>query len=212
MRKSNALADYIQRKKDAIKNRQSRLAFVSEQALCNILIDHLRANGYETYHEVEAIGGRIDIVAVKDGKQWAIEAKATACRSVLNQAYNWINRCHYVSIASPFIPIDKFKNFADNTGIGVIQIIGNDVLHIKEPTLWPSAIGVHVFEEQKNNRAGSRSGGHWTPNKEQRLEIKDRFNLYPSKHIIDTPEYKQLFKRMAAADFPQGIKSEVECD
>lgn len=169
------LADYLQRKKDAFKNRQSRATFVSEKILCDTLISHLRANGYETYHEVEAIDGRIDIVAVKDGLQWAIEAKSHVYHPVIDQAYTWINRCHYVSIATTTVPVGKYKDFVEATGIGVIQVVGNDVIHFKQPTLYPDAIGVHVFEEQKNNIAGVRSGGHWTPNKKQRIAMKEHF-------------------------------------
>jgi hypothetical protein len=66
------------------------------------VVSWLSQQGWEVYQEVSVRGGRrADIVAVKDGLLWIVEAKTTLNLEVMGQAAEWKGWCHLISFAVP---------------------------------------------------------------------------------------------------------------
>lgn len=161
--------------------------FKDEKELARIAVDWLLSQGWEVFQEVKLRNSDvIDIVAVKDGIIWAIECKTTLGAKVLEQAHGKLDFAHKVSIAVPWGSYSLvYDHFLRSHGIGKLfirrkspdaevlasyGIIKDEVLakEILDPDLAESpkkldGLKSRLYEEQKNNQAGSRHGSVMTP-------------------------------------------------
>jgi len=156
----------------------------TEEDLAEVLISFLKVEGWEVYQEVDTVWGRVDIVAKQGPIVWAIECKLSLGFPVLEQAYKALGKFHYVSVAVPWKARSKFAfDIAGRYGIGVILVpktwrnISEDVKPRlnRRPKRTPE-----LHEEQKDYcKAGTNSGGHWTPFKGTRERLVKMVNLEP---------------------------------
>ena len=91
---------------------------------------------WDVYQEV-ALGARADIVALQGPLIWVIEVKTTLTFDVVEQAHNWLDHAHYVSIAVPWAR--THRNMAQRVcrmlGIGMLEIDrpGRGGVHTRVP-------------------------------------------------------------------------------
>lgn len=80
-----------------------RKEFETETELASALMAHLEELGWDCYPEaaVNRGGNRADIIAYRKPIVWVIEAKLRFGQDVLDQARNWLNWAHYVSVLVP---------------------------------------------------------------------------------------------------------------
>ena len=87
----------------------------------------LESQGWDCYPEAQFIrvGTRADIAAVKNRKLWIIEAKTSLSLALINQAYLWTDRAHFVSIGVPAgrrgTP-EIARMFLRQHGIGLLRV------------------------------------------------------------------------------------------
>lgn len=173
---------------------------ITEEELAKVVISTLQGWQWEIYQEVIGHGGRCDIVAVNKNIIWAIECKTSFGFPVLEQAFNWINKAHYVSIAVPRPKANLYnsslgKRICLDYGIGVLCVnSGNrDEAHeIVKPKLHRKIIiPFKLHEEQKTiKNAGTTGGGYWTPFKRT---VNNLISLVERKPGI---EFKALMKEL----------------
>jgi hypothetical protein len=84
----------------AIRQLDQRRFERAEADLCDVLADHLRADGWEVYFEVPLGRSRPDIVAIRHDETLAVEAKLEAVRAVVRQGLRIARR-----IARPYIAL-----------------------------------------------------------------------------------------------------------
>lgn len=142
------------------------MRFETEQALATSVISILREWGWEIYQEVQAPGGRCDIVAVRGNLQWAIECKKSFGLPVIEQAYRWLGRAHYVSVATQSFPSQFGGLVLMSWGIGSLVPMNEDNSFREQvqPRLNRKIIPFKLHEEQKTwANAGTNGGGYYTP-------------------------------------------------
>jgi hypothetical protein len=142
---------------------------ISETDLAKAVVSSLSEWGWEVYQEVDGVGGRCDIVGKRGPILWAIECKVTLGLSVIEQAFKWRFRAHYVSVA---VPSTRRRNgFAwkvcGDYGVGVFTVRGvgerANVVEEVRPRLSRKIKPIVLHEEQKTFcEAGGNHGGHWT--------------------------------------------------
>lgn len=115
----------------------------SEAALCEVLVDWLEAEGWEVYQEVQYHGGIADIVAVRGGIVWVVEAKTGYNMTVMEQAYNWLNYAHLVSIATPSLKRRKGHFMADS----ILRYYGIGRLVVPAPFHFKGQTEIQVTQE-----------------------------------------------------------------
>lgn len=99
-----------------------------ESQLAAVVVQWLGDRGWTVHQEVEAPGGRVDIVAVRDKAVWAIECKMSFGLKVLAQAQRWIPYSHMTSVAvkgSQRRDRDEkrvLRQFCSATSIGIIEV------------------------------------------------------------------------------------------
>jgi hypothetical protein len=84
-------------------NNKKAPIFTSESQLASCVVQYLTDDEWDVYQEVNprSYGSTADIVATKGKLVWVIETKLTFSLQVLQQACNWLNRAHLVSVAVP---------------------------------------------------------------------------------------------------------------
>lgn len=110
----------------------NELRFKTEAELTARLAEWLKGIGWTPYSEIQCPGkaGCADIVALQDNQTWVFEVKLEMCLDLLDQALDWVDTGHYVSIVVP--PIAKYgsynnrfgaaiKFFCKTAGIGLLQ-------------------------------------------------------------------------------------------
>lgn len=75
--------------------------FQCEADLAAVVVEWLQDQRWEVFQEVAVHSRVADIVARRDGILWAIETKLSFSAAVIEQAWNWEARAHYVSVAVP---------------------------------------------------------------------------------------------------------------
>lgn len=142
---------------------------MTEQEFGIEFVSYLHKEGYETWQEVVLRDGTIDIVAKKNGKYYGFELKTVLNDTVLIQARN--NR-HYFHFVYAVVPCKKRLNvsevkrtYCEKYNIGIIGFINsryNDTLACKEsdPSMKNGKLFIEskLFDDQKESRAGSKSG------------------------------------------------------
>lgn len=146
----------------------------------------LRAAGWEVYQEVEGPHGRaIDIVAVKDGALWAIEAKRALTLAVFEQAHSSTPYTHRASVLVP-----RMAKVSDGYDFGVLvaRRFGIGLIEVWPPGATPRVVEAvapaHRAEvkgalaaslrpaQQVYAAAGSSGSSHWTPFRETATKLK----------------------------------------
>lgn len=166
----------------------------TEVDLAERLVHYLRERNYEVYQEVPIYGNKIDIVAKKDDKHWAIECKMMFNLDVLGQAYNNREFVHYSSICVPNITKNRpygvpnvsksrsnifGREAARKFGLGVIEINKStlQVFETVQPIEHLNAKYLDklaLFEQQKDYvQAGSNSGKAWSSFQNTRKTLFD---------------------------------------
>lgn len=153
----------------------------AEAKLAAPLVPWLQAQGWDVYQEV-SIGyacQRADVVAVRGGLLWAIEAKTSLSFEVIAQARRWRQYAHLGSVCVP-APRRKGADLGRDLALRVCEAEGVGVLTVDveayadkiQVELEPrparnalvSRLRAALHPEQKTAaRAGSNQGGYWTP-------------------------------------------------
>lgn len=155
---------------------------LAETSVAEPCVEYFRGLDWEVFQEVEAAGGRCDIVARRGPVIWTIEAKTSMSMAVMEQAANWIPASNYSAIVVPGNVHARRGHFAfrvcEMLGIGILHVDATALKHgrrgaevpcavVLEPKLHRKRNGMierFLREEQKDwSPAGSASGGHYTP-------------------------------------------------
>lgn len=72
-----------------------------ETAVAKPIVSYLADLQWDVYQEI-ALGSRADIVGLQGRLIWVVEVKTTLTLDVIEQAQNWLDHAHYVSIAVPW--------------------------------------------------------------------------------------------------------------
>ena len=170
---------------------------LTEEILAQYVVDWLEARNWDVYHEVQLYARMdvVDLAAVKDGIYWMIEVKKAFGFKVLQQAMNWKQFSHKISVAVPskeFLGVEYAT--LKHLGIGLF-IIGPDKLGIYEDGLLvqedfqaeyregPIRLPELLPEHKELARAGSPGGGHVTPFRMTRMRLVEHVNENPGKDI-----------------------------
>lgn len=158
----------------------------SETEVAAQAVAWLRAQGWEVFQEVEGPHGRaIDIVARKEGKLWALEAKRALNLAVLEQAWSSVPYAHRASIVVPRMAkvSDGYEfgvQVAKRFGLGVIEVwppgaaqrVVEPVAPRDQPTVLGNLGGSLRVAQQVYAQAGSSGASHWTPFRETATRLK----------------------------------------
>ena len=154
--------------------------FENEQELAAIVVDRLKAEGWEVFQEVQVFSTVADIVAKKDSKLWIIETKTSLNLDVLGQAYDWRHFADMVSVAVPLSRHSRGRNFAhvvcrqlniglitvsstigwDNKPHWYIEVPAKDTTN--DPILRQRLENSFCDLHKTWSKAGSPAGGHLT--------------------------------------------------
>jgi hypothetical protein len=92
---------------------------------------------WDVYQEVQCSGPRADIVALQGPLIWVVEVKTTLTFDVMEQAYNWLDHAHYVSIAVPWARTHRSmaQRVCRTFGIGMLEVehLGGNGIHTRVP-------------------------------------------------------------------------------
>ncbi len=170
---------------------------LSETEVARVVVEHLRADGWNVYQEVSMgyADAVHDIVATRPGIFWVIETKTTLNLEVIGQA----ERAWYATLRSVAVPKAKKRPYqrppfahlvCERFGIGVLRVghekHERDVLQAVPPRYNRiGAAGQHQWEGRLCDdraefcTAGSAGGGYWTPWKETMDHVR--------RHVADNP-------------------------
>lgn len=169
---------------------------LTEKDVAAAVIEWLERAGWEVFQEVQVTQyGRIaDIVAMRGGTSWMIEAKTNLTLQLLEQGHYWTAWASRSSIAFPAVEkgeggTKRARWFAEQIcrtlGIGMLELTHRDyettalgpdgkitleeILIPKEKPAAPNDIKQYLRERHKHYaQAGSAGHDHWTPFKETR--------------------------------------------
>lgn len=105
---------------------------MNERDVAIPVMEWLKADGWDCYPEanVHYFNERADIAAVRNGKLWIVEAKTSLSLQLLDQAYKWTYKAHFVSVAIPWrrrdIPMIA-SQFLKTNKIGLITVYKHSV-------------------------------------------------------------------------------------
>ena len=173
---------------------------MKESELAAAVIEHLEAEGWETWQEVTLPDeGRADIVARQPPVVWIVETKTTLSLDLIEQAYARTRYAHLVSVAVP--RTRERRRFAERIlgqeGVGLLDVgpvpqnrwdtprvmqQRRPLLHRRIDSSWlPS-----LCERHKTAlAAGSRPGGQWTPFRQTCDNAASYVQRYPGCSIRD---------------------------
>lgn len=152
------------------------MILLAETKIAEAAVNFLRQFDWEVFQEVEAPGGRVDIVARRGKTIWAVEAKRSMGLSVLDQAFHWTGHANYVSVMVSGNVSALAMRICETFGIGIITTNdGKSVRVLREPTLRrrrTENIARYLREEQKDwAPAGNSVGRFYTPWKGVAMEL-----------------------------------------
>lgn len=99
-------------------------SYARETDLARAVVEHLRAQRWEIYPEVQPKGFKAcaDIVAVQGPVVWVVETKLSFGLSVIEQAHDWRKYAHFVSVAVPRSGRTRMAEIVcRRLGIGVLR-------------------------------------------------------------------------------------------
>lgn len=136
----------------------------TETELAALVCSALSEWKWDIYQEVIDSPGRCDIVAKRENILWAIECKLSFGLPVIAQAYRWMNRANYVSIAVKSSPGGGIgRKFCKDYGIGILAG-RHEIVEIVRPKLHRKIKPIKLVEEQKTwGQAGTNGGNYYTP-------------------------------------------------
>ena len=153
----------------------------AEQELAAVVVDWLRAEGWEVYQEVTTGSGRADIVAVRGPVRWAIETKTSLNLAVMDQAADNVAWFHYSSIAVPAPANSSFasprnwklaQKVAGLLGFGILRVLPESGARDSRVFVddrctprfnrRPGLVDLHEAQKTEG-QAGSNGGGYYTP-------------------------------------------------
>ena len=150
----------------------------TEIDLAAAVIDHLRADGWEIYQEVDlriSTVGIADIVAKLGQLTMVVECKMTPCFELFAQADAWTRYAHFVSVAYPYraryshMVYQFVHEYTRWKGVGVFTVSGHRNVHENPSPRLNRHADVSYFKERLHDRmkdysqAGSPSPRRWTP-------------------------------------------------
>lgn len=172
--------------------------FLKETDLGKWWVDHLRSQGYETWHEVHTRVSDIDVVAKKDGHIYTYQLKLTYSDAVLMQALT-VKQSYdgYHSVVYAGRVTSEVKNFfAEMKGIGVYSVSDRHFVtakqHVKPMyTTGRKDLTKHLFDDQKESEAGSVAGGSITPFKRSCAYLAEVVKDMPDASIHTKKLYEE---------------------
>lgn len=154
------------------------MTWASEEQLAMAVSAWLRADGWETYHEVCDRGGnpRADIVATRGRLVHVVECKLRLGLEVLAQADRWRWKAHFVSVATPkpykgTAAYGLARRVASDRGIGLITVgeVGS-IWSVRGGAFYRTAevaaLRRLLTPEHKTSIPGGKGPGFHTPFKE----------------------------------------------
>lgn len=159
----------------------------TEAELAAVVVTYLQDLQWEVFQEVEAPGGRPDLVGRQGNRLVTVETKLVLSFDVVAQANHWKRYAHQSFIA---VPATKGWSSGRALAYDVCRDRGIGVLVVDRVTTWPSgsrwpngseghvneevpaainrkilsSLGKNLCEEQKTYAAaGSALGGYYTP-------------------------------------------------
>jgi len=153
---------------------------IIETDLAREVITWLIDQQWEVYQEVMPVpGGPVaDIVAVQGRLVWIIECKNTFGLSVIEQAYNWRGRVHFVSVA---VPVSNRNTHREHGMAGrIVRTFGIGHISVRSPGKYAevrqeieprfnrtvkvsSLLKILTPEHKTFAEAGNNRGERWSP-------------------------------------------------
>jgi hypothetical protein len=166
------------------------------------VIGWLTSRGWDVYQEVEGPGGRADIVGTCGPLVAIVELKRSFGLDVVGQARSWLPWANMVWVAAPrparaSAARSLLLEVCDWKGIGVLEVSApchfdalGQVGCVADPALQRRASVDRLRralrpEHKTMTRAGSASGGHWTPFKETCTRLRQAVATSPGITITD---------------------------
>lgn len=195
-----------------------------ESDIARVAMEYLQGFGWDCFPEAQfhAYDRRADIAAVRDGLLYIVEAKVTFSWTLLEQAFGWLYKAHYVSVAVPGgrIPFAA-EGLCREKGIGIIGVYPSanskhdDQIYISEsPRLHRSAHTIakiyieHLHEDMKQFTPGT-TGSYSTPWTRTMNEIKDYITKNPGcllKDIMNDCKHHYRTDMSARSAIPKWIE------
>lgn len=169
---------------------------MSEADIGSLVVEWLQDQHWDVYQEVQVYqyGPIADIMAVQDGRLWAIECKAALTFKVLEQAQSW--GAHYRSIAVPYSRTRHgglaYRVARDMLRVGVLEVLDSHIrVEVDAPIVRHNhnrakGIIARLSPEHKTSaKAGSRNGGHYTPYRCTIDAVRSFIVRYPGCYLCD---------------------------
>jgi hypothetical protein len=193
---------------------------VKEIDLAAAVVRHLQDLHWDVHQEVGGpYGARADIVAVQGPLLYVVETKTTLGLAVIGQAYHWLARAHYVSVAVPWgrrVSPDRqcAERILGEWGIGLLIVSlselydGSRVHEEVAPRLWRRIPrdGTDRLREFLNDgtrtyaQAGNAEGKFWSPFKETVRQVQQAVHHRPgitTRELIDSIRHHYSTDRTA---------------
>lgn len=167
---------------------------IREEQIAKGVVEWLKGEGWTVYQEVLSgnhYSSRVaDIVAEQNNLQWVIEVKRSLGIEVMEQAYGWVGRANFISVATPnHKPSPFVLKVLKSYGLGCISSgekrfgSGFIVEEKLNPQLFRRVSNrLETRDEQRDGdfaNAGAAGGGHWTPFKNTCRELLDAVRQTP---------------------------------
>lgn len=203
---------------------------VPETEIAEKVVAWLQSWQWEVYQEV-SYGQIADIVAVQNGRLWVIETKVAFGFPVINQALNWKQYAHWVSIATP-IRKALWRRSAEvltlqHLGIGWLKVGEDRTLGWKRETNFGVSEQIkpvfnrrvlfdlkNVLREEHKTwaKAGSATADRYTPFKATSKNVQEYVRRHPGcslKDILQHVETHYHTVSSARACIPDWIEKKV---
>jgi hypothetical protein len=165
---------------------------MNEVELAGYLVAWLEGRGWTVHQEVEVSrgGARCDIVAVRGRTLWAIECKLGVGLAVLEQAHQWLDDAHRVSVATRPSRNSFAARVLRDYGVGWLKIAGRArvrpvVAPVVRRTISDRLRGALTDEQRTFAPAGNATGRFWSPWKATALEVQAWAAANPSGAFAD---------------------------
>lgn len=161
----------------------------TEADLARHVIAWLEGQSWEVYQEVQLVSQGLiaDIVAIQGQLVWIVECKTSFGLSVIEQAYNWRGKAHFVSVAVP----ESNRNTAREHRMAdlVISMFGIGCIAVSGSGNWAQVrerVAVRLNRQARVKKirgtltpahkdfasAGNSQGLHWTPFQQTCLHVR----------------------------------------
>ena len=192
-------------------------AFRRETELARRVVEHLRAQRWEIYPEVQPPGLRAcaDIVAVQGPLVWVVETKLSFGLSVIEQAHDWRKYAHFVSVAVPWSDRTRMAEIiCRRLGIGVLRVAPTAVDERCLPALNRKALSNRLLdgltERHKTYAApGNAAGRRLTPFRRTCEDVAAAVRAHPGvtlAELLDSVRTHYLNRASARTCLPRWIR------